>query len=126
MFWTYWFTTTAIWPPVDLTVAEPRKRPVKALQPEALAAPNAVRSRWETDLDVLAGRVPTALPLLAVPVAIVCNVVRVTGLTLMVHFWGTDLLATSLHEGSGLVSFAAAVGALFWIAGRDALRPAKA
>lgn len=58
----------------------------------------------------------------AVPVAIVCNVVRVTGLTLMVQFWGTDLLDTSLHEGSGLLSFAVAVGALFWLAGREALR----
>ncbi len=55
-----------------------------------------------------------------VPIAIATNVVRVTILTLMVHYGNADLLETRLHELSGMASFAIATVVLFWIAGRDA------
>jgi len=54
----------------------------------------------------------------AAVLAIACNVVRVTALVLMCHFYGFELLDTSLHEGSGLVAFAATLVLLFALAER--------
>jgi exosortase len=57
----------------------------------------------------------------AVPLALVCNFVRVTGLVLLVRYYGADILATRIHPASGMVLFVFVIGALVWIAGRDAL-----
>ncbi len=51
-----------------------------------------------------------ALVLLAsVPIAICVNILRVVALVLLVHWQGSDVLATSLHETSGLVIFGLAL-----------------
>jgi exosortase/archaeosortase family protein len=51
------------------------------------------------------------------PIAIAVNIVRVTLLGVLVYFQGTDVLATSLHELSGLVTFAIALPIIFWLGG---------
>lgn len=56
-----------------------------------------------------------AVVLLAVPIAIVANVLRVMLLVFLVYWQGTDVLATSLHEISGLFTFALALPVIFWI-----------
>ncbi len=58
----------------------------------------------------------------AVPLALVCNFARVTALVLLVRYYGSDILSTRIHPASGMVFFVFVVGALVWIAGRDALR----
>jgi exosortase len=55
--------------------------------------------------------------LLVVPIAIGVNVVRVTLLVLLVYWQGTDILATSLHEISGIVTFMVALPLIFWLGG---------
>lgn len=62
----------------------------------------------------------------AVVLAIFCNSIRVTGLTLIVHYYGVDPLKTALHEVSGMITFAVVLVALFAMAGRTALRGAPA
>lgn len=52
---------------------------------------------------------------LAVPIAIVANLLRVILLVLLVYWQGTDVLATSLHVISGLFTFALALPVIFWI-----------
>lgn len=52
---------------------------------------------------------------LAVPLAIAVNVVRVVVLTLLVDWYGLDVLATSAHELSGLATFAVALPLIFWL-----------
>jgi exosortase/archaeosortase family protein len=52
---------------------------------------------------------------LAVPIAIAVNILRVILLVLLVHWQGTDVLATSMHEISGLFTFALALPIIFWI-----------
>ncbi|MCB1874098.1 MAG: exosortase/archaeosortase family protein [Chromatiaceae bacterium] len=53
--------------------------------------------------------------LIAVPLAIAVNIVRVLLLTLLVHWVGLDVLATSAHEISGLATFAVALPIVFWL-----------
>lgn len=63
-----------------------------------------------------------AVLLCAVPLALVCNFARVTALVLLVRHYGPDILDTEAHPASGLILFVFVIGALIWIAGRDALR----
>lgn len=56
-----------------------------------------------------------AVVLLAAPIAVVANILRVSILTLLVRWQGTDVLATSLHEISGVVTFLLALPLIFWI-----------
>jgi len=63
-----------------------------------------------------------AVLLAAVPLALVCNFLRVTGLVLLVYLFGDHILETEVHPGSGLALFVLVIGALIWIAGREALR----
>jgi exosortase len=51
------------------------------------------------------------------PIAIAVNVVRVALLCVLVYFQGTDVLATSLHELSGIVTFLVALPLIFWLGG---------
>ena len=55
--------------------------------------------------------------ILFAPIAIVVNVVRVALLVVLVYWQGTDVLATSLHELSGIVTFLIALPVIFWIGG---------
>jgi exosortase len=59
-----------------------------------------------------------AAPLLA----LVCNAIRVSILVLLAHFIGFDLLKTSAHEISGMVSFVVALAGLFALADKRGLR----
>jgi len=59
-----------------------------------------------------------AVLLVAVPLAIGVNIVRVLMLTLLVHWVGLDVLKTSAHEISGLLTFVVALPVVFWL-GRD-------
>ncbi|MFI5314623.1 MAG: exosortase/archaeosortase family protein [Myxococcota bacterium] len=58
----------------------------------------------------------------AVPLALVCNFLRVTALVLLVRIYGGGILETPIHPASGLVLFVFVIGALLWLAGGDALR----
>jgi exosortase len=51
------------------------------------------------------------------PIAIAVNVVRVVLLCVLVYFQGTDVLATSLHELSGILTFLVALPVIFWLGG---------
>lgn len=53
--------------------------------------------------------------ILAAPLAIGVNIVRVLLLTLLVHWIGLDVLKTSAHEISGLLTFAVALPIIFWL-----------
>ncbi len=59
-----------------------------------------------------------AVLLVAVPLAIGVNMVRVLMLTLLVHWVGLDVLKTSAPEISGLLTFMVALPVVFWL-GRD-------
>jgi len=63
------------------------------------------RTRWRK----------VAVLLLAVPLAIAVNIVRVVVLTLLVDWYGLDVLQTSAHELSGLATFAVALPLIFWL-----------
>ena len=63
-----------------------------------------------------------AVLLAAIPLALVCNFLRVTALVLLVYVFGDQILETEVHPGSGLVLFVLVIGALLWLAGRDSLR----
>ncbi|MFN8060141.1 MAG: exosortase/archaeosortase family protein [Vicinamibacterales bacterium] len=52
---------------------------------------------------------------LAAPIAVSANVLRVSLLVLLVHWQGTDVLATSLHSISGLLTFGLALPVIFWL-----------
>ncbi len=56
--------------------------------------------------------------LIAAPLAIGVNIVRVLVLTLLVQWNGLDVLKTSAHEISGLLTFVVALPVIFWM-GRD-------
>lgn len=58
----------------------------------------------------------------AVVVAIACNVARAIALVLIIYRYGVDPLETPLHEATGVVAFAASLGILFLIGGREAIR----
>ncbi|MBI1336488.1 MAG: EpsI family protein [Phycisphaera sp.] len=57
--------------------------------------------------------------LLAVPVAIGCNIVRITALNVGAHHWGTDAVAagSTYHDMSGLLVYALALATLFGVEG---------
>ena len=63
-----------------------------------------------------------AVLLAAVPLALVCNFLRVTVLVLLVQGYGPQILDTQIHPLSGMALFVLVIGALLLIAGRDALR----
>ena len=67
-----------------------------------------------------------ALLLGAVPLAISCNILRVSALVLLSKVYGAGLLETKLHPASGVILFGVVIAALFAIAGPDAMRPAPA
>ncbi len=70
------------------------------------------------------GRAPArrvAVLLAAVPLAILCNFVRVTALVLLVHHYGAGILDTQMHPASGLLLFVVVIALLVAIAGRDSL-----
>ena len=52
---------------------------------------------------------------IAIPLAISVNIVRVFILTMLVHWIGLDVLATSAHEISGLLTFVVALPIIFWL-----------
>ncbi len=52
---------------------------------------------------------------IAIPLAISVNVIRVFILTLLVHWFGLDILATAAHEISGLLTFIIALPIIFHI-----------
>ena len=52
---------------------------------------------------------------IAIPLAISVNIVRVFVLTMLVHWIGLDVLATSAHEISGLLTFIVALPVIFWL-----------
>jgi len=56
-----------------------------------------------------------AVLLIAVPLAIGVNIIRVLMLTLLVHWMGLDVLKTSAHEISGLLTFMVALPVVFWL-----------
>jgi len=71
----------------------------------------AVLTAWTT-----ASAVRRALVLvLAAPIAIAANIFRVVLLTLLVYWQGTDVLATSLHTLTGLLTFALSLPVVFWM-----------
>lgn len=53
----------------------------------------------------------------AVPLAIAANLVRVTGLVLLVVWQGSDILDTFVHPLSGMLTFALALPVIFWLGG---------
>ena len=52
---------------------------------------------------------------IAIPLAISVNIVRVFTLTMLVHWIGLDILATSAHEISGLLTFTISLPIIFWL-----------
>lgn len=55
------------------------------------------------------------LILIAAPLAIAVNIVRVVVLALLVNWFGLDILATSAHEISGLLTFMIALPIIFYL-----------
>lgn len=53
--------------------------------------------------------------LIAAPLAIAVNIMRVLLLTLLVNWFGLDILATSAHEISGLLTFMIALPIIFYL-----------
>jgi len=53
--------------------------------------------------------------LIAIPLAIGVNIIRVFILTLLVHWIGLDVLHTYAHQLSGLLTFVVALPIIFWI-----------
>lgn len=53
--------------------------------------------------------------LVAAPIAIAANIVRVVLLVLLVHWKGIDILGTSWHIISGLFTFVLALPVIFWL-----------
>lgn len=61
--------------------------------------------------------------LIAAPLAIAVNIMRVLLLTLMVNWFGLDVLATSAHEISGLLTFMIALPIIFFLGQNPAPAP---
>jgi exosortase len=59
--------------------------------------------------------------LIAAPLAIGVNIMRVLLLTLLVNWFGLDVLATSAHELSGLLTFVIALPIIFYLGQNSAL-----
>jgi exosortase len=55
------------------------------------------------------------LILIAAPLAVAVNIARVLVLTLLVNWFGLDILATSAHEISGLLTFMVALPVIFYL-----------
>jgi len=55
------------------------------------------------------------LLIIAAPLAIAVNIMRVLLLTLLVNWFGLDVLATSAHEISGLLTFVIALPIIFYL-----------
>ena len=55
------------------------------------------------------------LLLIAAPLAIAVNIMRVLILTLLVNWFGLNILATSAHEISGLLTFMVALPIIFYL-----------
>ena len=53
--------------------------------------------------------------IIAAPLAIGANIVRVLLLALLVQWFGLDVLKTSAHEISGLLTFAVVLPVIFWL-----------
>jgi exosortase/archaeosortase family protein len=71
----------------------------------------AVKHRdWRVNAIVLAS---------LIPIAIAANILRVMALTLITYFLGYDAGQGFMHDGAGLLMFAAALGLVFlvdWVA----------
>ncbi|MFA5984802.1 MAG: exosortase/archaeosortase family protein [Methylococcaceae bacterium] len=66
-----------------------------------------------------------AVLLLAAPLAIAVNIVRILILTLLVKEFGLDVLNTSAHELSGLLTFVIALPLIFWIGQESPIADSK-
>ncbi len=64
--------------------------------------------------------------LIAAPLAIAVNIARVLLLAVLVNWFGLDILATSAHELSGLLTFMVALPIIFFIGQNPAARPETA
>lgn len=62
------------------------------------------------------------LILIAAPLAIAVNIARVLILTLLVNWYGLDILATSAHEISGLLTFMTALPIIFYLGQEPAMK----
>jgi exosortase len=56
-----------------------------------------------------------AVLLLAAPIAIGANILRVSLLVLLVKWYGNGILDTWMHEGSGILTFLLALPIIFWL-----------
>jgi exosortase len=56
-----------------------------------------------------------AVLLLAAPIAIGVNILRVALLVLLVKWYGNGILDTWMHEGSGILTFLLALPIIFWL-----------
>jgi exosortase len=56
-----------------------------------------------------------AVLLLAAPIAIAANILRVSLLVLLVRWYGNGVLDTWMHEGSGILTFILALPIIFWL-----------
>jgi exosortase len=65
-----------------------------------------------------------AVLLLAAPIAISINIVRVSLLVLLVRWYGSGVLETWMHEGSGILAFVLALPLIFWLGSPPAAKPA--
>jgi len=61
------------------------------------------------------------LLLIAAPLAIAVNIMRVLLLTLLVNWFGIDILATKAHELSGLLTFMIALPIIFFLGQNPAI-----
>jgi exosortase len=60
------------------------------------------------------------------PLAIACNIVRVTILVVVANYYGLGLLDTPFHAASGIVTFWAVLALLILMSDREAMREANA
>ena len=65
-----------------------------------------------------------AVLLLAAPIAIAANILRVSLLVLLVRWYGNGVLDTWMHEGSGILTFILALPIIFWIGSAPPARTA--
>ena len=61
--------------------------------------------------------------LLAAPIAIGANILRVSLLVLLVRAYGSPVLETWMHEGSGILTFVLALPIIFWLGSPPPARP---
>jgi exosortase len=63
--------------------------------------------------------------LVAAPVAIAANIIRVVLLALTVDWFGIDVLDTAWHQISGMLTFAIALPVIFWLGMEPAVKEAR-